>query len=396
MKIIVIGEGFPKHSEKIQFLNGWGTRFARNLIKHRPDLEIECWNYYNPKHYPNLGRYQEFEGGIKLVQFPANKIFGKYTSLEMLNELNVRIKSGEKIIVHLQRVHTILTYMISVICRNTPLLCQQRGPDSPPMWRFKFYPHPGFFFLSIMNHVSLKNIDHVFASAIGSVRYLKHKIGSDRVEHLKGGGFRFDSFKVKSKSELRKELSLPLDKKLMIHVGRFVKSSVDKGIPIIIQVSETLKNKSDEFEFVFIGGNEKQELYNDIVSTGAITIGRIPVADVRKYINACDIYLLPTVDKRLIPYADVASAMVEAWAFNIPVVSPLLIHFLGNVEEQKKLGLKTKNKDDVLKAIKFILNNYNYFNKTRSIVKKYYNWNSILKRNTDVYDRYYNKYYVDK
>jgi len=326
----------------------WATKFAMETVKLTNRFDIECWKLYDPNIMDYGGIYSEYKYGITFKLFPAKKVVVKYISIPLLKELRKRIKNKEKIIVHFQSVHNEMLYLIALLSRGVPLVAQQRGPNNPPIWTFKFRKNPLYILYSIIDNFLIKNFDFIFASSIGEFEYVKKKLGPERVMHQKGGGFDFDNYVPKSKEEARKELGLSLNKNIMVHIGRFTKL---KGVDVIIEVYKKLKKKYDDIEMIFIGGNKTEPLYEDVVQSGATVKERISKDEVIKYINAADVHLLPTEDKKWIPFGDIPTSLVESLSMNQPVVSPMLLHFAGTERERKKLGIITKNREDVLKAI---------------------------------------------
>ena len=77
----------------------------------------------------------------------------------------------------------------------------------------------------------------------------------------------------------------------------------------------------------------------------------------------------------------------------IPVISPMLIHFSGLKSDRRKLGIVTRDRDEVLKAINFIFSNYIFYKNTRRIAKENYTWDKILSQNIKVYDILNKRYY---
>jgi len=395
--IIYISPGQPKVNDPTLLVGkkgfgSWSTRFARNLQKQSSEYRTEVWSMYDSKKFPDShGEVFTYEGDtITFRLFPGRPFGTKYISLPLIRELRRRIGRREKILVHVQSIHGLIPYSLGLFCRKLPLVGQQRGPNSPPMWRFKFERKPYYLLLSVVNHFALHGFDFIFASSIGETEYIKEKLGSDRVMNLKGGGFEFEKNVPKQKGEARKELGLPIDEKIIIHIGRFNKL---KGIDVIIAVYKILKEKRDDVKLIFIGGNMNQPLYNEVINSGAIVKGYIPKEDVIKYLNATDVHLLPTESKEWIPFGDIPTAIIESLSMNQPVVTPMLIHFAGTEEERKKLGFMANDREDVLKAVEYIFDHLEKYNNTRPVMKKYYNWERIINNNIKVYEELFRRYY---
>lgn len=388
------GAHYDKNLQDIEsrHYGSWATPFARKTLEYTDKYDLEIWKAYDPKDYGDHGATIRERDGITFRLFPAKKYGPKYISFPLLKELVQRIKSGEQILIHLQGLHKIMAYLITRQCKNIPLVAQQRGPNSFPMWQFKFRKNPGYLLSSLINNFTIQNFDFVFACSIGETNYIKKKLGADRVLHQKGGGFEFDQYIPRPKEDVRKELGLPLDKKIMIHVGRFTKL---KGIDIIIDVYKKLQKKYD-LELLFIGGNESQPLYKDVAASGAIVKGYIPRGEVIKYINASDVYLMPSFDEEFIPFGGIGTAPLEALAMNVPVVSPLMVNFMGTKEELSRIAKVPSSQEDLVSDTEEILNNPVHYSNTRDIVMNYYQWENIISNTLKVYNRLLQKYYGGK
>jgi len=371
----------------------WATPFSIRMLKFSSKYEIEVWKPYDPKDYGNHGVSVRERDGVTFRLFPARKIGPKYVSFPLLKELGKRIRSRERILVHLQIVHDMMAYLIALLCRDLPLVAQQRGPDCPPRWAFRHEKKLRYLSALLIDRLAIRYYDFIFAASKGEFRYLQEKIGSKNVMHLKGGGFDFDKFIPRQKEEMRKELDLPINKKIMVHIGRFTRL---KGIDTILDAYAKLREKHDNIEMIFIGGNENEPLYQKIVESGALVKGYIAKDKVLQHINATDVHLLPTRDRKWIPFGDIPTAVIESLAMNQPVISPMLIHFKGHPEERKKLGFIAQELDEVVRASEYIFTHPTEFEDTRGIVKEYYSWERVLESNLEVYDRLFEGYYVEE
>ena len=69
------------------------------------------------------------------------------------------------------------------------------------------------------------------------------------------------------------------------------------------------------------------------------------------------------------------------------------LYLWKRVENEKK-GI-TKNRIEVLEAVKRIFANPDFYGSTRNIMKKYYSWDRIISYNLAIYNKLLNKYYAD-
>ncbi len=380
--------------------NAWSYPFSKHLAKYSSIYDIECWNVYCPKEYEDMGQYSKIENGVTFTQFPATKIGSTYVSIALLKELRKRIKSKEKILVHLQTVHKVMAYLIAKQCKNIPIVAQQRGGNFPPLWSYRFTGKRRHLLLNFFYNLAINDFDYIFSSSLGGNISLLRKLKKKKVMHLKGGGFDFEGYVPRPKKEVRKELGLPIDKKILIHVGRFHRL---KGIDLMVDLFNKLKTKRNDVEMLFVGGNESEPLYSSIADSGSIIVEYKPRDEVIKYINASDIHLLTSESSMWIPFGDIPTSLVESLSMNQPVVSPLLIHFMGSAKERKKLGILPKSysnpleyRKEILEAVEYILDNPEEFKNTRDIMKKYYTWENIIENNMRVYNKLFNTYFGDR
>lgn len=94
-----------------------------------------------------------------------------------------------------------------------------------------------------------------------------------------------------SKTEARKKLNLPLDKKIALYSGHFFKW---KGVNTLIEAAPLLK----EVFFVFIGGTEKdvkefKSLIKNNKLDNILFLGHKPYQEVPLYLKAADVLILP-------------------------------------------------------------------------------------------------------
>jgi glycosyltransferase involved in cell wall biosynthesis len=368
----------------------WTFPISQNMVKHTDAYDIECWNVYSPRNYGDMGIYRKEENGVTFIQFPATSIAGKLISLPLFRELRRRVRSKEEIIVHTQGLHSWPNYILAFMCRNVPLVTQQRAPSFPPMIKNVERKNAVYRFLQPIDDWCLRYYDFIFVPSLGEYGYLQERIGSENIHLQKGQGFPFSEFEPGKKEDVRRELGLPLDKKIMVHLGRF---NERKGLPVILETFKTLRENGMNVDLLLVGGKKNQPLYEEAKASGAILTGHIPKKDVIRYLNASDVYLVPTEDKVWIPFGDIDNGAIEALAMNVPVVGPTLIHFPGSPDERKELGRITTSREEVLKAVREILTDKDGFQHTRKTIQNYYSWDRIISRFEMVYERLSGKYY---
>ncbi|RKR07173.1 glycosyltransferase involved in cell wall biosynthesis [Maribacter vaceletii] len=120
---------------------------------------------------------------------------------------------------------------------------------------------------------------------------------------VRPNGVDFSIFRKLDKNEMRKKYNLPLNKKLIVFVGRFVP---DKGPLKLLQAIERIK----DIGIIFIGSGSEELISNKIVFKD-----RVPANLVPELLSAADLFSLPTL------HEGSCNAIVEAMACGLPIVS---------------------------------------------------------------------------
>ncbi|PKA96794.1 glycosyltransferase involved in cell wall biosynthesis [Flavobacteriaceae bacterium MAR_2009_75] len=127
-------------------------------------------------------------------------------------------------------------------------------------------------------------------------------VNSDKIT-ISPNAVDFNQFFKRDKVEMRMKHKLPLDKKLVIFVGRFVH---DKGPSRVLKAVENIDNT----EIIFIGGGS-----DELISDKIVFKDKVPTNEVHEYLSAADIFVLPTL------HEGSCNAIVEAMACGLPIIS---------------------------------------------------------------------------
>jgi len=129
------------------------------------------------------------------------------------------------------------------------------------------------------------------------------------------------------KSELRKKYDLPLDKKLLLHVGHI---RPNRNVEFLAQLQSDLV--SGDYQVIVVSSSHFQvdsDLLNNLKSAGCIIIKRY-IENIAELYNACDYYVFPVkgLEKNNYPknYNDVGVidmplSILEAIACGLPVIT---------------------------------------------------------------------------
>lgn len=148
-------------------------------------------------------------------------------------------------------------------------------------------------------------------------------------------------FYKRDKIEMRKKHGLPLDKKLVIFVGRFVE---DKGPLRVLKAIEKMENVS----IIYIGGGSQNLESDKIVFKDKVTIDLVP-----ELLSAADVFALPTL------HEGSCNAIIEAMACGLPIVSSDIPEIRFQCESSSSILVDPMNVVAIEKAIYQVISNEN-------------------------------------
>ena len=369
---------------------------AKKIAEKTNDYRNECWRPYIGCDKP----YSREINGVLHRIFPSkppkksfNSVFlnmSDYSST-LISELDKEIKRGN-VILHF---HGFPGGHNSIILKNldlrsTPVIVQHRG-GSFKFEKYLFLKNNirnfllQFFYkmyTKIIEKRYLKNIDYFLMNTKAEARTVE-SLGFEKTL-LHKDGVNFNLFKRGDKIAIRKKFGLPLDKKIMIYIGRFYK---DKGVDKILKVFNSLKSKID-IHLILIGGRKEDELYEDSINSGATVITRVANKELVQYIQSADLSISLYSDY-IVKFGGFGRSTLEAFACGIPFVSQNLVHFIGTENELKQLGEipQSLKIEDLENSVLKIFNNPEKYLKCRQVAKKYYDLNVTIIQNLKIYQK---------
>jgi len=188
----------------------------------------------------------------------------------------------------------------------------------------------------------------------GAVKYMTEKCGvrSSRISAIWNSADE-GNFKPRSKENARKLLHLPLEKRVIIFVGRLVPI---KGIHFLVRALPSILREWEAILVIVGEGSERSNLKHLVdmlnLEPYVLFIGNIPAERLALYYNAADVFALPS----LIEGHSVV--LLEAMASGLPVVAT---DVGGNSEsiinEVNGFLVCSKDYHALAQAISAILNN---------------------------------------
>jgi len=144
----------------------------------------------------------------------------------------------------------------------------------------------------------LNTADHIITVSKSNLACI-NKLNVPTPVTLIPNGFRGDHFYPRDSSECRKVLTLPLDKKIILTVG--ILESVKGQMYLVEAVHEIMKQGKDVLCVIVGMGREKRALEKQIRTLGieehVMLIGGKPHAKIPLWINASDVFVLPSLNE---------------------------------------------------------------------------------------------------
>jgi len=320
--------------------------------------------------------------GVKIRIFPTT-ISPKYAldlSYPMLNAIKQEIKLAKKnnikLILHLHEYHNLHGLMIAKKFKNQFIVAQHHGGSWPVKHlkeNKKYKPFfPIFLLAQLWENKVLKNIDYFFALSPEEIKYLK-KITDSKIK-FQTMGLIEDYFKKVDKKTARKKLKLPLNKNILLFIGRI---NEVKGIPYLLEAMKNLK----EVDLKIAGYLQNVDKFRKYAKQGNLDnvefLGGVFGDKKRLYLSSADALILPS-SKEGAPVT-----VMEALARNTPVIVtnvggvPLMVK-----NKENGLIIKQKNPKDIVRAVNEIIKNP-IKNVSKSSEK--YNWEKIIEQTVKIY-----------
>jgi len=155
---------------------------------------------------------------------------------------------------------------------------------------------------------------------------------------VRPNGVDLKRFTKRDKIEMRRRHNLPLDKKLVIFVGRFINQ---KGPLRVLKAT----SKMSDIGLIFIGSGVQKFESDKIVFKG-----KVPSEIVPELLSAADIFVLPTLKEGN------CNAIVEAMACGLPIVSSKIPEVEVQCDPSFSILVDPMKVNEIAKAIDLVLN----------------------------------------
>jgi len=185
--------------------------------------------------------------------------------------------------------------------------------------------------------------------------------------------------------DLRTELSVADDEKVLLFVGRLAKV---KRVDILIALTKSLIKEGFKVKTVLVGDGPDRKLYEKLAgSTGnnVIFVGQVPRTKVHEYYSLADVFVLPSLSEGL------PQVLLEASAAGKPCVatnangtSDIIVH------GETGYLIERSNVDAYRRYVKVLLEDEDLSkrmgSKAAEFVKENFSWDVVVERYEKVYE----------
>lgn len=230
---------------------------------------------------------------------------------------------------------------------------------------------------------TIKNAVHLICVS----NFLKRKVISLGIDDAKvtvsPNGVKSSLFYPIDSSVARKQLNLPMDKKLLVNVASL---TAIKGTKYLIGAfAELIKRRDDILLFIIGEGPLRVELENQVrflnLDGHVRFLGFIPNEELVFWFNAADLFVLPSLGEGF------GNVLIEAMSCGTPIVASN-VGGIPEIINTNKLGILVspanieKLSNGILQAL-----NRNWDKNILIEMAKYYSWHNVAKLTSDVYEK---------
>jgi len=189
----------------------------------------------------------------------------------------------------------------------------------------------------------LKSINGVIAvSSKNKEELLNKKLVSDNQIDVFPNAIDSSKFHVIDRRDCRKKLGLRDDDFVVAFVGHFINRKGSNRLSKALDQMQDVKS-------IFIGSGEEQPTCHNIIFSG-----RVPHSEIIHYLNASDVFVLPTLAEGC------CNAIVEAMACGLPIISSNRPFNDDILDESCSIKIDPESISDIAKAIEALKNDTEY------------------------------------
>ena len=183
---------------------------------------------------------------------------------------------------------------------GTPLITETNGQIEVHKYEVPLHGLCKYFWYPLMRffeRVLFSNSHAILVDGNQRLSVFKNRYPNwDKRFHLvRSGGIDLDRFRIINKNEARKQLGLPMDKRILVWVGTFFDFS---GLEILFQAIPRICEQLADVEFLIIGDGDSKAHYIEKVKEYGLSdrvrfTGYIANQDLYRWLSASDLALAP-------------------------------------------------------------------------------------------------------
>jgi len=387
---------------ELPYGGGWHVRLAQQIAKSTDRYDLECWSIERRLDKEFVTK----DHNILYRFFPAQRMGSDRINLgevswPLLRELRIEVKKQHSL-VHLHSAFTWTTVFASLCIKKTPILVQcyedrsllQLFLETPERVRYNYlasYLLKVFFFERALK----KRVDCFLVLNTAAERYFSRLVGAEKV-HLSPMGIDFSIYRRIDKNRARDDLGLDSSKKYVLCVAGMVER---KGLDYLIQSMPPIRERLPNTELLLVGEGyykkhlqllaQKLHIQDKIhfIPAGDAE-PRVPDEELPLYYNAADVFVLPSLIEAL------GVVGIEAMACETPFIGTN-VEGIPSLVEQFEAGVLIPPRDSnaIASAVVKVLEDGTPFSANRERAKNYYDWHNVAKKNIEVYNALFDRYY---
>lgn len=356
MKIVILVPLFPP-----KWLAGTELatyNIAKHLAKRGHDVHIlTSWD----KGLPN----KTFEEGFFAYRLSWPKI--RFIGVILFwVKMFLKIRKINPDLVHIQNIGSGIPGYFAKKIFKKPYLIWARGMDA-------YFPD---WFTRLTSGFTLKNANAVIALTKNMKEEIK-KSYKGKI-YVIPNSIDLTGFNNISKSEMRKKLQINEEDKIILFVGRF---RPEKGLEYLVKAISIIKEKDKEAKLLLVGEGPEEENLRNLVFEKQLTefitfAGQIPHENVKDYMVASDIFVLPSLSEGF------PNVLLEAMACGLSIVATRVTGIPEIVKDgENGFLVEPKDEKDISKKISDLLNNKELkkeISENNKIKIKEYTWDNTI------------------
>lgn len=357
------------------YLFGLGQFFGREFMNRNFQVSVENWRVD-----ARIDIIMEKNiDGIYCRIFPSKtffKPFGEF-SFDLLKALLKEAKCPDTVF-HFIPTHLFSYHLYASFLGRLRAIATHCGNPNP-LWRYEQKKRLKYlFFYYAEKYLFLRNYKSIFTISRAEVEYYNKT--NTPVQHMATHGIaREYQFIIKERDECRKLLDIPLDKKIILQVGRAVEY---RGFDWMLNVIDYYSDK-DDYLLIFLGINKWDPYYHELIKRKCLVKEHMNHTDLVDYYNAADVLIFFYVGDKVLTFGGPGFVPIESLACGTPVVATSLHHIDDTrVTEVARIP---KKEEDVIPMIEELLSANISREKCREIALELFSWDTII-------DKYWEKY----